>query len=186
MIQIFDSKNRPINPISLGQRIVARALSQVGYKEGPNNDNKYGVWAGYNHESWCAMFVSWVFSCEGALGAIAQYSHGYLNCASMLQWAKQRHLLKSIRNISPGDILLFCWDNSGVPEHTGIATTNYDPKSHMIGTIEGNTGGQVQGSQSNGDGVYARWRPASCVVGVVSLDLAVARWNKNNPTKEIV
>ena len=171
--------------MKLADRIVARALSQVGYKEGPNNENKYGAWYGMNNESWCAMFVSWVFSCERALGAIAIGSHGYAYCPTMLSWAKEHHLLKSIRNIKPGDILLFCWDNSGVPEHTGIATSNYDPKSHMILTAEGNTGAQVQGSQSNGDGVYKRARPASCIVAVVSLDLAVALWNKTNPKKEI-
>ena len=171
--------------MKLNERIVARALTQVGYKEGPNNENKYGAWYGMNNESWCAMFVSWVFSCERALGAIAIGSHGYAYCPTMLSWAKEHHLLKSIRNIKPGDILLFCWDNSGVPEHTGIATSAYDPKSHMILTAEGNTGAQVQGSQSNGDGVYKRARPASCIVGVVSLDLAVALWNKTNPKKEI-
>lgn len=170
---------------TLAERIVARALSQVGYKEGPNNQNKYGEWAGMDHESWCAMFVSWVFSCEHALGAIAVGTHGYAYCPALLAWAKQRGLLKSIRNISAGDILLFCWDGSGVPEHTGIATSTYDPQSHMILTSEGNTGGQVQGNQTNGDGVYKRVRPASCVVGVVSLDLAVKYWNKHNPTKEI-
>lgn len=172
--------------MKLADRIVARALSQVNYKEGPNNENKYGAWYQMNNESWCAMFVSWVFSCEHALGAIAIGSHGYAYCPTMLSWARQRHLLKSIRNIKPGDILLFCWDNSGVPEHTGIATSAYDPKSHMILTVEGNTGGQVQGSQSNGDGVYKRARPASCIVGVVSLDLAVAYFNKLNPKKEII
>ena len=93
--------------------------------------------------------------------------------------------MKSIRNITPGDILLFCWDNSGVPEHTGIAVSGYDPKSHMVLTVEGNTGSNVLGSQSDGEGVFKRVRPASCVVGVVSLDLAVKFWNKNHPSQEI-
>ena len=171
--------------MKLADRIVARAESQIGYKEGPSNSNKYGRWYGMDNESWCAMFVSWVFSCEHALGAIAVGSHGYAYCPALLAWAKERHLLKSIRNIQPGDILLYCWDNSGVPEHTGIAVTAYDPKSHMIITVEGNTGGNVQGSQSNGDGVYKRARPASCIVGVVSLDLAVKYWNTHNPDREI-
>jgi len=171
---------------TLAERIIARALSQVGYKEGPNNQSKYGAWYGMDHQSWCAMFVSWVFSCERALGAIAVGSHGYAYCPALLAWAKERHLLKSIRNITPGDILLFCWDDSGVPEHTGVATSSYDPQSHMILTVEGNTGGNVIGSQSNGDGVYKRARPASCVVAVVSLDLAVAYWNRNNSSKEII
>ena len=86
--------------MKLADRIIARATSQIGYKEGPNNSNKYGRWYGMDNESWCAMFVSWVFSCEHALGAIATNSHGYAYCPSLLSWAKERHLLKSIRNIT--------------------------------------------------------------------------------------
>ena len=145
------------------QGIIKRALSQVGYKEGPNNQSKYGSWAGYPDQSWCAAFVSWVFSCERLLPLIAETPHGYINCASFGKWAKAHKLLVPVKSVIAGDILLFCWDDSGVPEHTGIAIGSYDPKSHMIPTVEGNTGGQVLGSQTNGDGVYRRVRPFSCV-----------------------
>lgn len=30
--------------------LVKTALSQVGYKEGRNNDNKYGKWMGVNNQ----------------------------------------------------------------------------------------------------------------------------------------
>lgn len=149
------------------QGIVKRALSQVGYKEGPSNESKYGTWAGYPNQSWCAAFVSWVFSCERLLPLIAESSHGYINCASFGNWAKAKGLTVPVKSVKAGDILLFCWDESGVPEHTGIAIGSYDPKSHMIPTVEGNTGGQVLGNQSNGDGVYVRTRPFSCVVYAV-------------------
>ncbi len=39
--------------------ILAVALTQVGYYEGPNNDTKYGVWYGYNNLGWCGIFVAW-------------------------------------------------------------------------------------------------------------------------------
>ncbi len=39
--------------------IVGVALTQIGYTEGENNDNKYGSWYRLNHEPWCAIFVSW-------------------------------------------------------------------------------------------------------------------------------
>ena len=29
--------------------VVAAAKAQIGYKEGTNNDNKFGVWYGVNH-----------------------------------------------------------------------------------------------------------------------------------------
>lgn len=39
--------------------VIAVALTQVGYMEGPNNDTKYGVWYGYNNIGWCGTFVAW-------------------------------------------------------------------------------------------------------------------------------
>lgn len=39
--------------------IVGVALTQVGYREGSNNDTKYGDWYGLPNQPWCAMFISW-------------------------------------------------------------------------------------------------------------------------------
>ncbi|MBQ8859955.1 MAG: CHAP domain-containing protein [Ruminococcus sp.] len=39
--------------------IVGVAETQIGYKEGPNNDTKYGTWYGLPNQPWCAMFVTW-------------------------------------------------------------------------------------------------------------------------------
>ena len=39
--------------------LIAVALSQLGYKEGDNNDTKYGDWYKLPNQPWCAMFVSW-------------------------------------------------------------------------------------------------------------------------------
>ena len=39
--------------------LIAVALSQLGYKEGTNNDTKYGDWYKLPNQPWCAMFVSW-------------------------------------------------------------------------------------------------------------------------------
>ena len=39
--------------------IIGAALTQVGYMEGANNANKYGVWYHLDNEPWCAIFVSW-------------------------------------------------------------------------------------------------------------------------------
>ena len=39
--------------------IVEVAKSQLGYREGKNNDTKYGTWYGMPNQPWCAMFVSW-------------------------------------------------------------------------------------------------------------------------------
>ncbi len=39
--------------------IVSVAKTQIGYREGDNNDTKYGTWYGFPNQPWCAMFVSW-------------------------------------------------------------------------------------------------------------------------------
>ncbi|MBQ3094725.1 MAG: hypothetical protein IJC52_06100 [Clostridia bacterium] len=39
--------------------LVAVAKTQVGYKEGDNNYNKYGKSFGYPNEAWCGFFLSW-------------------------------------------------------------------------------------------------------------------------------
>ena len=39
--------------------LVGVALTQVGYREGKNNDTKYCDWMGYPNQPWCAMFISW-------------------------------------------------------------------------------------------------------------------------------
>ncbi len=39
--------------------IVEVAKTQVGFREGPHNDTKYGSWYGLPNQPWCAMFVSW-------------------------------------------------------------------------------------------------------------------------------
>ena len=39
--------------------IIGVAKTQLGYKEGYNNDTKYGTWYGLPNQPWCAMFISW-------------------------------------------------------------------------------------------------------------------------------
>lgn len=39
--------------------IIGVAETQIGYREGKNNDTKYGDWYGLPNQPWCAMFVSW-------------------------------------------------------------------------------------------------------------------------------
>ena len=39
--------------------IIGVAKTQLGYREGNNNDTKYGTWYGLPNQPWCAMFISW-------------------------------------------------------------------------------------------------------------------------------
>lgn len=51
--------NTHINTGDHRRDIIGVALTQLGYKEGPGNDTKYGDWYNLPYNPWCAMFVSW-------------------------------------------------------------------------------------------------------------------------------
>lgn len=44
------------------ESVIRRAESELGYKEGRNNSNKYGKWFGMNNVSWCCIFVVYCFA----------------------------------------------------------------------------------------------------------------------------
>ena len=144
--------------------VIAAAKSQVGYKEGVNNDNKFGIWYGMNHVSWCAEFVSWCFDQAKALPALEKFAY----CPALESWAHSKGMIVPIAQAQAGDVLLFDWNHTGVAQHVGIATGPVDPHTRLIPTIEGNTGPDHVGvNQSNGDGVYAKVRNPSLVRAVI-------------------
>ena len=152
--------------------VVTAAKLHLGYKEGKNNDTTFGIWAGMNHQPWCAMFVSKVFEEAGCLNLIKQNAKGYASCIQMDMWAHKEGMVVSISEILPGDILLFDFIKSGHSEHTGIAL-GYNQYTHLIDTIEGNTGGDNVKNQANGDGVYLKHRAPSTIKTVVR-----PKWSK--------
>ena len=137
------------------------AAKEIGYKEGANNANKYSQALHKPNESWCVDFVQWVADQAGSKGVLPDTSY----CPFLLNWAKENNLIVPTQMATKDDLVLFCWDNTKVPEHIGIVTGFYDPKTKTIPTIEGNTGDPSQ-NQSNGDGVYAKHRPVQFVVAV--------------------
>lgn len=155
-----------MSAIVMGQQaqlVVARAKTQIGYKEGANNLTKYGQWYGIPNGYWCAMFVSWVFSTEHVLPLIAQTPKGFANCEDMHMWAHTHGLIVPTASVQAGDILLYGEKNKA--EHTGIAVGKID-KTHTFPAVEGNTSADHSLS-TNGDGVYLKQRNPSWVVAVV-------------------
>ena len=148
-------------------KVVAIATKEVGYKEGPNNGTKYGAWYGLDHNSWCAMFVSWCFNQAGLTSLIAAGPKGYAGCETFETWAKAHNLIVPTASVQAGDILLYDFLKTGKSEHTGIATGIIDSHTHLIPTVEGNTAAENAGSQANGDGVYVKHRAVTTVRAVV-------------------
>jgi hypothetical protein len=150
------------------EAVVAAAKSQLGYKEGVNNDTIFGKWWGLNNQPWCAMFVSWCFAQAGAVQLIeAQGSKGFAGCQAMEAWAKKKKMIVKTEKVQAGDILLYDFSKAGKAVHTGIAIGGINPNTHLIDAIEGNTAGDNLGSQANGDGVFLKHRALTTVRAVI-------------------
>lgn len=153
-------------PQTLGQKALASAAKQLGIKESPANSNRclFSHWYGLVGP-WCAMFVSWNYVAAGSKSFAAGQHYAY--CPYILADAKAGHnglRLVDASEVQPGDIVLYCWDGSGVPEHTGLFERWTDSKRQNFSAIEGNT---AVGNDANGGEVMRRDRSRSLVVAFV-------------------
>lgn len=139
------------------QAIIDKALSQVGYKEGSGNNNKYGIAYGYNKVSWCCIFIWWLFNQCGA-SDLFYGGKKTASCTTLYNWAKKNSQTVTPANLRAGDIVFYDWDSSGDADHVGVCVSR---SGNTVYTVEGNTSSGNSGSQSNGDGVYKRSRPLS-------------------------
>jgi hypothetical protein len=150
------------------EKIIEVAKKEVGYKEGTNNDTKYGVWFKMNHVPWCMEFVQWCVAQAGEQAKITKTA----GCEAFEAWAKRNDLIVSVSMAQAGDIALFDFNKSGKAEHTGFIL-GYNKNTHLFDTIEGNTGSDNTGSQSNGDVVAFKHRAPSTIRYVVR-----PKWSK--------
>jgi hypothetical protein len=142
--------------------VLSQARGNIGYSEGPKNDNKFAATAKHpNHQPWCATFLVACFTKANALDAIKNSS----SVIEIAKWGKTKKTLVDLKDAKAGDLILMDFTGSKVPQHIGIAAKDYDGIHHSIETIEGNT--SDSGSQANGDGVFRKVRPAQFVYTVV-------------------
>jgi peptidoglycan hydrolase-like protein with peptidoglycan-binding domain len=146
--------------MTTAQDVINVATAEIGYLEGGgtgHNGNITKYWAeldpALEGQSWCAVFVSWVFKHAGFPLPPMDRSYGYVNCASAVHYAQAHGLFDASGHYAPGDIILY---GPGGGQHTGIVVSDDGVNIH---TIEGNTMPNDYGSQWNGGGVYARVRP---------------------------
>ena len=124
-----------------GEDIVAVAIQEIGYRERPGNETKYGEFTGANGLAWCHSFVSW---CANECGFIKM---GILpktaSCEEGRQWFihHQKYQEKEAGYIpQPGDILYFDYEGEGESHHVGIVEYT---ENDVVHTIEGNKRDQV-------------------------------------------
>ena len=149
-------------------KVLEAARAEVGYKEKPNNDNKFAKVAGHaNHQPWCATFIRACFIQGEEKKAIPDTAY----CPHLEAWARANNRVVPTAEAKRGDLVLFDFSRSGRAEHVGILNSNFYPKvSKYLRTIEGNTGAI---SQDNGDGVAKKKRDLSFVRLIIRPD-----WSK--------
>lgn len=141
--------------------------SLIGYTEGTNNDTIFGKWYGLNHQPWCDMAVSKIYFDAGRILEIAPKNKpkGFASCDEHLKYLAKNGQLVPIGEAKDGDLVFFQFDDDAMPDHIGILKIN-NPAKKFAWIYEGNTSSGVRGSQSNGDGFYARKRDYSLIMAV--------------------
>lgn len=133
-------------------KVIDQCASQVGYREGRNNYNKYAPIAGHaNYLAWCATFLVAEFKVAGQELPSGATTAGCYNNVEAFKRAKRF-------SYYPGVGAIFFLGSAG-QTHTGLV---YSYDSIYIYTIEGNTNDD---GSANGNGVYKRRRTRASVYG---------------------
>jgi CHAP domain len=117
--------------------------SQVGYREGSNNDTIFGLDYGLNHQSWCAMFISVMAKLTGNSTAIPKYAY----TPSGAEWFKSRNQWGT--HPRQGAIGFVYYRSEGRIGHTFVVLRLNSDGSFT--TVEGNSNNS---GAAQGDGVY--------------------------------
>lgn len=124
-----------------GSNIVAVAIEQIGYQEGPNQDTKYGKFTNTNHMSWCHAFITW---CANECGYL---DDGIMPKTALCEGGRQWYLSQNEYQPNdknyvpqPGDIIYFDFHGDGVSHHAGIVEYS---ENGVVHTIEGNKRNKV-------------------------------------------
>jgi len=140
------------------------ARSQIGFVEGPMNENPYGIWYGVPNASYCAMGISWCFAQVGLSHLVAaQTPKGFAYCPAGLAWFQRQGLVVNKYQGQPGDLVFFSW-GTGVAEHVEIIES---ASSDGLTTIGFNTTDKNTSAAANGGGCYREHRPYLYVMAIV-------------------
>jgi hypothetical protein len=136
--------NAALASMTLDQRIVAIAESQLSYKTSPSDSycNKFSFYwnaggrgcpSGEESEKWCADFAAWVWRHAGVRFPYG-YSYGDINggAASFYVWGEIHgtwHPMGGGYTPSPGDVAVYGLSLSGSPWAAHVAVVTDDPPS---------------------------------------------------------
>ena len=175
--------------MTFAEKLVAIALSQVGYKESDSNFivredgsiqgwSYYGNWYGMPYEEWCAMFVSYCVEMAGIP------KEAIPRCANNQRWKEQlgNKYIDNEDDYEPsvGDIVFFhhdrVSDDPNFPNHVGIVTEVKGDSVHIF-TVEGNTGKAVKEHKYD--------ETDEVIVGYVSMREIMEKYDPNYAPEEV-
>jgi hypothetical protein len=128
-------------------RLIQVAKSQVGYIEGPkDNETKYGAYTKANFQPWCGSFVNWCANEAGVKIPNTVYTPG-----GAAAFKKSGAWIDGdIADPEPGDIAYFDFPSDGVDRISHVGIVIEDNEDGTVWCIEGNTSSKKSGSQRNG------------------------------------
>lgn len=137
----------PKAPKGSAARLIQVAKSQVGYIEGPkDNETKYGAYTKANFQPWCGSFVNWCANEAGVKIPNTVYTPGGAEAFKKAgAWIDG-----DIADPEPGDIAYFDFPSDGVNRISHVGIVIEDNEDGTVWCIEGNTSGTKKGSQRNG------------------------------------
>lgn len=138
-----------IYPLKTAAKIIEVALGEVGYVEGPaDNQTKYQK----INQAWCGAFINW----------LGKQADVYLpNCVSTLAGAQSFQKMAAYHvaakaNPKRGDIAFFDFPGDSIDRISHVGLVISDGVNGEVITIEGNT--SSTGSQRNGGMVMVKRR----------------------------
>ncbi len=134
-------------PQGTAARLIQVAKSQVGYIEGPkDNETKYGAYTKANFQPWCGSFVNWCGNEAGVKIPNTVYTPGGAQAFKKAgAWIDG-----DLADPEPGDIAYFDFPSDGVDRISHVGIVIEDNEDGTVWCIEGNTSSNKKGSQRNG------------------------------------
>jgi hypothetical protein len=158
---------------------VAKARTQIGVVEVPDNKTIYGKFTGHDGQPWCGSFVMWCANqAKVKIPNVVWTPGGVEGFKGIDAWANAE-----TAKPKAGDIVFFDFVKGGAPvEHVGIVVQ--DNGDGTVTTIEGNTSPEHKptGSQANGGEVALRIRAYKTVnkrkLSAFIVGFGTPKWSK--------
>jgi surface antigen len=125
------------------EAMIAVASSQIGYREGSDNDTAYGEWYQMNHVAWCAIFQTWSTYWAGCTKVIPKFAYTPAGAGWFQAQGRWGHRPKV------GALAFFYSSSMGRIHHVALVVRVLSDGSFL--TVEGNTNDD---GSAQGNGVY--------------------------------